>query len=406
MASQPNNQQILKDLATTWQSRHPHPLQKEIAELRLQHFSLLDTVPEVMIMKDLENPRTTYMLNRGNYDEPTEKVEPGTPTSVLAFDQSFPTNRLGLVQWMLHKDNPLTSRVVANRLWQQFFGNGLVNTAHDMGLQGSLPSHPELLDWLAATFMDDDWNIQELQKKIVLSATYRQTSSCSQELREKDPDNLLLARAPTYRLPAEMIRDNALAASGLLHQKIGGPSVKPIQPPGLWQEKTSSTHILRKYEADPGEAQYRRSLYTFIRRTSPHPAMTAFDSPNRSVCVAKRQFTNTPMQALVLLNDPQFVGASKHLAEQAILLQNNLHNQIAWVFRKLTGLQAQPEQINILAKLYEEEQTRFAAQPESTQHYISIGEKTQTEGLDPAVLASMTLVVNTIMNVDDFYMKR
>lgn len=396
----------LADLAEAWQFQHPNPLTTEVARLRQQHFSLLDTVAEVMIMKELNSPRSTFVLHRGNYDEPTRQVAPGTPSAILAFDHTLPANRLGLAQWMLHPDHPLTSRVVANRLWQQFFGKGLVNTAHDFGLQGSLPTHPELLDWLAATLMKENWNIQHLQKKIVLSATYRQSSTTSPVLKEKDPENLLLARAPAYRLPAEMIRDNALAASGLLQEKVGGPSVKPIQPPGLWQEKTSSTHLLRKYEPDTGQAQYRRSLYTFVRRTSPHPTMTAFDAPNRSVCTAKRQYTNTPMQALVLLNDPQFVEASRYLAQETFREKGSLADQINWAFRRLTGRQASEQQLKILTTLFAEEKAQFQRQLQDAEQYSSIGKSTRNENIDAAALASMTLVVNTIMNFDDFYMKR
>ncbi len=396
----------VKELAAISWSRRPHPLKSELAELRQRYFSLLDTVPEVMIMKESDVPRTTFILNRGNYDEPTEAVEPGTPASMLPFDSAYPANRLGLVQWMLHPDHPLTSRVIANRVWQQFFGNGLVSTPHDLGIQGSLPTHPELLDWLAATLMKENWNVQELQRKIVLSATYRQTSQSSPELQEKDPENLWLARGPSYRLSAEMIRDNALATSELLFAKVGGPSVKPIQPSGLWQEKTSSTHLLRKYEADAGQAQYRRSLYTFVRRTSPHPAMTAFDAPNRSVCTAKRQYTNTPMQALVLLNDPQFVEASRYLAQTVLRRYQESDQGIAWAFRKLTGVNIDGNQLNILTDLFQEELARFKNTPIDAKAYGSIGQATKAEEVDPAQLASMTIVVNTIMNFDDFYMKR
>ena len=395
-----------KELAAISWSRRQHPLKNELADLRQRYFSLLDTVPEVMIMKESTVPRATHILNRGNYDEPTEAVEPGTPASMLPFDSTYPINRLGLAQWMLHPDHPLTSRVVANRLWQQFFGNGLVNTPHDLGIQGSLPTHPALLDWLAATLMEENWDIQELQRKIVLSATYRQSSQSSPELQEKDPDNLLLARGPSYRLPAEMIRDNALASSDLLFEQVGGPSVKPVQPSGLWQEKTSSTHILRKYEPDLGQAQYRRSLYTFVRRTSPHPAMTAFDAPNRSVCTAQRQYTNTPMQALVLLNDPQFVEASRYLAQAALEGSQELDKGIAWAFRKLTGVEIEESQLNILTHLFQEELSRFEKIPMDAATYGSIGQAVLAEGLDAAQLASMTVVVNTIMNFDDFYMKR
>ena len=312
-------------------------MEAEIASLRQKQIALLDTVPEVMIMQDMAQWRPTYRLDRGLYDQPQEEVFPGTPASIFDFPDSLPPNRLGLANWLLHPDHPLTARVTVNRFWQQLFGRGLVDTPHDFGLQGSLPSHPELLDWLAVRFRESGWNIRALLKTIVLSATYRQSSEAGPALRQKDPDNRLLGRGPSYRLPAEMIRDQALAAGELLDRTIGGPGVKPLQPDGLWREKTSSTHILRAYEPDTGSARYRRSLYTFWRRTSPPPAMTAFDASNRSVCTAQRQLTNTPMQALVLLNDPQFVEASRALAQHLLRQFKELDVQLSTAFQKLTG---------------------------------------------------------------------
>lgn len=393
-------------LVKSWWLNHLPQSAKELKRLRKEKQQLLDTVPEVMIVQELKEARSTYVLNRGNYDEPTIEVHPGTPAKIFAFPDTLPANRLGLARWLVDPDHPLTSRVVVNRLWQQFFGRGLVDTPHDLGLQGNLPTHPELLDWLAAVLMEKNWDIKALQKLIVLSATYRQSSFASEELREKDPDNRLLARGPSYRLPAEMIRDNALAASGLLNEKIGGPSVKPIQPPGLWQEKTSSTYLLRKYEPDTGAARYRRSLYTFIRRTSPHPAMTAFDAPNRSVCTAQRQRTNTPMQALVLLNDPQFVEASRVLAERVLEQEEAIDRQVSLAFRRLTGRQPDRQQLQLLLQLQEEEKERFNTDPSAARDYVAIGQFPPDNTTDPAELAALTLVVNTIMNFDDFYTKR
>ena len=265
--------------------------------MRNEEIEIFARSPEVMVMKEIKKPRKNYILNRGNYDQRGEEVFPNTPGFLHAFSDDYPKNRLGLAQWLVHPDHPLTSRVAVNRLWQMIFGRGIVDPPHDFGLQGSLPSHPELLDWLAVKYVESGWDTKAMIRLMIQSAAYQQTSNTSPEIREKDPDNILLSRGPSYRMTGEMIRDNALASSGLMHTKIGGPSVKPIQPEGLWREKTSSTHILRAYVPDSGSSRYRRSMYTFVRRTSPHPAMRAFDAPNRSVCTVKRSLTNTPMQA-------------------------------------------------------------------------------------------------------------
>ncbi|MEZ5043631.1 MAG: DUF1553 domain-containing protein [Saprospiraceae bacterium] len=395
-----------KGLFDTWRAQQQLPAKAAIAALRKQQMDLLDTVPEVMVMKDLPQSRPTFLLNRGNYNEPAMEVTPGMPAKIFPLQDSLNKNRLALVKWLLDPKHPLTSRVAVNRFWQQLFGRGLVDTPHDFGLQGSLPSHPQLLDWLAASFVESGWDIKALLKTIVLSKTYRQSSALSPILLEKDPQNVLLARGPSYRLPAETIRDNALAASGLLYRKIGGPSVKPIQPDGLWKEKTSSTHLLRQYEADTGTAQYRRSLYTFVRRTSPHPAMTAFDAPNRSVCTAQRQLTNTPMQALVLLNDPQFIEASRALAQWAIADSPSLPVQITGIFRRLTSRQPTEVQISQLTALFEEEQHRFQQNPGSAEQLLAVGAYPIANKREAASLAALTIVSNTIMNFDDCYTKR
>ena len=235
------------------------------------------------------------------------------------------------------------------------------------------------------------------------SNTYRQSSDAGPELRQKDPDNLLLARGPSYRLSAEMIRDNALAAAGLLDRTIGGPSVKPVQPEGLWREKTSSTHLLRAYEPDSGSARYRRSMYTFLRRTSPPPAMTVFDAPNRSVCTAQRQRTNTPMQALVLLNDPQFVEAARELAQRMYRQYNELDQQLRGAFRLLTGRFPSDGQLYEMHELYQEEYARFTEEPEAARQFLSIGQYPPADTIPPADLAALTLAVNTMMNFDGFW---
>ncbi len=304
-----------------------------LKDLRKQRSALVDPVAEIMVMKELPSPRPTYLLKRGAYDAPGERVEPGTPASLPPFAGSWPRNRLGLAQWLTDPKHPLTARVAVNRWWQSLFGRGIVATPEDFGSQGQLPSHPELLDWLSRTFIDSGWDVKHLMRLIVTSATYRQSSDVPADLLAKDPDNVLLARGPRFRLSAEMIRDGALASAGLLVETIGGPPVKPYQPPGLWEEKSGLT-----YQRDQGAGSHRRSLYSFWKRTSPPPSMLTFDATTREVCAVKRQSTATPLQALVLLNDPQFIEAARALAQRAFREGgSNLANRITFIVRTLTG---------------------------------------------------------------------
>ena len=307
-------------------------------DLLQQRNSIQDSLAGVMVMEDLETPRPTYILDRGVYDAPGERVYPAAPSSILPFDDTFAANRLGLANWLFDERHPLTSRVAVNRYWQLFWGKGLVETTEDFGNQGALPSHPDLLDWLAREFMESGWDVRALQKHIVMSAAYRQRSNISQEKRNADPENTWLSRGPRRRLSAEMLRDQALAASGLLVREVGGPSVKPYQPPGLWAEKSEFT-VLNEYVPDEGPGRYRRTMYTFWRRTSPPPAMILFDSPTRDNCVVRRQHTNTPFQALVLLNDPQFVEAARALAARVIHAQpGDSEGQLVLAYRLLAGI--------------------------------------------------------------------
>ncbi len=278
----------------------------QLKSVRQQRSKLRDPLLEVMVMRELPEPRQAYLLKRGSYNAPGEPVEPAVPASLPPFPDHMPRNRLGLAKWLTSPEHPLLARVTVNRMWQSLFGQGLVATPEDLGSQGQLPSHPKVLDWLSRSFIDSGWDVKQLVKTIVMSSTYRQDSACSEPLRSKDPDNVLLGRGPRYRLPAEMLRDNALLASGLLVDKVGGPAVKPYQPDGLWKEKSGKT-----YTRDKGEGSHRRSLYTYWKRTSPPPAMMTLDAAKRDVCQVKRQTTATPLQALVLLNDPQYVEASR-----------------------------------------------------------------------------------------------
>ena len=259
----------------------------------------------------------THLLQRGQYNAKGEVVLPATPESVLSFPDELEQNRLGLAKWLFADENPLTARVAVNRYWQMIFGKGIVRTSNDFGSQGALASHPELLDWLAVTFKESGWDVKRLLRMMVMSATYQQSSIMKDTLMKVDPQNIWLARSPSYRWPAETIRDNALAASGLLVEKIGGKSVKPYQPDSLWIELGNFSHILLYFHQDHGDDLYRRSMYTFIRRTSPPPYMTTFDMANRDVCTVKREITNTPLQALNLMNDPQFIESCKSASRKS-----------------------------------------------------------------------------------------
>jgi hypothetical protein len=395
-----------KSLAEFLSTIFPDPSEKDRSDLRKEMIGLLDGVPEVMVMQDLPNKNPTHVLIRGNYDQPGEEVRPSAPTAVMSFSDSFPKNRLGLANWLIDKSNPLTSRVFVNRLWQHFFGRGIVSTPHDFGLQGQLPTHPKLLDYLAYQFMNKGWDVKAMVKEIVMSRTYRQTSQATKDAVARDPENLFLSRGPSARLSAEMLRDQALAASSLLSYEVGGPSVKPYQTEGLWREKTSSTHLLRAYVPDEGSARYRRSVYTFVRRTSMHPMMEIFDAPTRSVCTVERQTTDSPVQALVLLNDPQFIEAARVLAEIELKTGNSPREQIASAYFKLCGRSISPAKLTELLRLYEEEKDRFSQDQANARAYVNIGQYRPDAGLKSDELAATTLVVNTIMNLDDFYMKR
>ena len=319
----------------------------------LPFINLPDSLNDVtlMVMKETENLRNTYVLNRGSYDSPTKLVKPGTPEAVLKFDEEkYPPNRIGLSKWFFDKENPLTSRVTVNRIWQQFFGVGIVATPDDFGSQGNKPINPELLDWLAFTFQNNDnWNTKKFIKRIVMSSTYRQSSKIKKENLLIDSDNSYLANYPRQKLSAEMIRDNALATSGMLAQKVGGPSVKPIQPPGLWDEVTGGGGgSLAFYIPDTGENLNRRSLYTFWKRTVPPPSMMIFDAPTRDFCAPVRQKTSTPLQSLALMNDPQYQLAAENLSNNIYKEKTSINEKIVKVYRTITGRTPSTKEIDKL----------------------------------------------------------
>ncbi|MEQ9438164.1 MAG: DUF1553 domain-containing protein [Cyclobacteriaceae bacterium] len=379
---------------------------KEVHKLRAKEHTLIDSIPEIMVMGDLPEPRQSYILERGVYDAHGEEVSPTTPEHVLGFPDSLPANRLGLARWMISPDNPLTARVAVNRIWQMHFGKGLVSTSDDFGNQGELPTHPELLDWLAVKFRESGWDKKAMHKLIAMSATYRQSSVITPEMLEMDPDNALLARGPRYRLSAEMIRDNALSVSGLLAEHVGGPSVYPYQPEGLWDE-LSNKPWRYKYEQAEGEDLYRRSLYTVWKRTSPPPSMLIFDAADRGVCTVNRRNTSTPLQALVLLNDPQYVEASRMLAERMVLEGGeNVEEQLTFGFRLLTGRHPNEKELALLRRMYDEENQRFSEKPNRAIAYLSTGEAPRNKQLNSAKVASLATIANAIMNTDEAYTKK
>jgi hypothetical protein len=367
---------------------------------------VLEDGEEVMVMGDIKEKRQTHILGRGLYNEYLEPVECGTPESVLPYPEDYPKNRLGLAKWLTNEDNPLTARVTINRYWQMIFGVGLVKTTEDFGIQGELPSHPELLDWLAAEFIESGWDVRHMLKLMVMSHTYKQSSLVREDAYEVDPDNRFYARSNSYRLSAEMIRDNVLAVSGLLQQDVGGESVKPYQPEGLWKDLGDFSFKLSTYERDSAESLYRRSMYTFSRRFSPHPFMTNFDAPNREICITRRVHTNTPLQALNLLNDPQFVEASRCLSERAQKAYDTLDDQLTYSFRLSTGVKPTEELITAMKEQYQSAFAHFEENPNLADSLLAIGEMPFDRALDKNRTAALTMVTNTIFNFDETYMKR
>jgi len=394
------------NLFTYFLAREHQPYRAAMAELkhfREQENALVNDIPELMVMEELAQPRETHLLQRGAYDAPGEVVQRDTPVAALPFPQDQPRNRLGLARWMVDGEHPLTARVAVNRIWRMHFGRGLVATEQDFGSQGRLPTHPELLDWLAGWFVDHHWDVKALHRLIVNSATYRQSSKAPRELRERDPENTLLARGPKHRLQAEVIRDSALAASGLLVPQIGGPSVMPYQPAGLWEQSGTG----KTYTQDHGDKLYRRSLYTFWRRTAPPPSMLTFDAVTREVCTANRETTATPLQALVLLNDPQFIEAARVLGQK--LLQRHPGDEGARVrdaFRSLTGRVPDEMETAALRRLLAEQRDFYAKDPGAAKQILALGESKWDETLPPAELAATTMLVSAVMNHDEFVMER
>jgi hypothetical protein len=353
----------------------------------------------VSVMGDLDTTRKTYILKRGVYDAPGDEVQPGTPSSILPFDNKYPKNRLGLSQWLFDKRNPLTARVYVNILWQEFFGKGIVKTSGDFGMQGELPSHPALLDWLAVDFMEHNWDIKRLVKQMVTSATYRQSAVVTKEKLAVDPDNILLARGSRYRIHAEFIKDLVLASSGLLNKTIGGPSVKPYQPAGLWEGATSGRGLLSVYNQDHGGSLYRRGMYTLIKRTVPPPTMSIFDASNRDLCEVKRLKTNTPLQALVMMNDPAVLEASRVLATKLLQEQTDSKAKLVKAFRLIVCRNPSEKELDVLSQYYSQQLKTMKA--ETAEKMIAVGEYPLIKNLDKKTLASLMRVISTIYNLEE-----
>jgi hypothetical protein len=370
---------------------------RQVAELREQKARMIESFPTVMVMQERPTQRDTFLLIRGAYDRPGDKVSPGVPSVLPPLPAGFPNNRLGFARWLVDPSNPLTARVTVNRFWQTYFGAGLVKTVEDFGSQGEWPANLDLLDWLATEFIRTGWDMKALQKLIVTSATYRQSSKATPELVQRDPENRLLARGPRFRLPPEMVRDQALAAAGLLVEKIGGPSVKPYQPAGLWKELGDED-----YKQDSGEGLYRRSLYTFWKRTAPPPSMVNFDAAGREACTVRENRTNTPLQALDLMNDVAYVEASRVLAERMMREGGTTpENRIAFGFRLATARRPKAGETAILSGSFHHYLDRFHTSPAAALKLLNEGEHKRDQNLDVNQLAAYTSVASMILNLDE-----
>jgi hypothetical protein len=379
----------------------PKPVQEareEVVSLRRQREQLLDTFPTTMVMEDMKTPRETHLLIRGAYDKPGDKVLPGVPASLPSLPQCDKTNRLAFARWLVNPSNPLTARVAVNRYWQMFFGTGLVKTVDDFGSQGESPSHPELLDWLATEFVRSGWNVKALQKSILMSATYRQSSKLPPGLLQRDPENRLLARGPRMRLSAEMVRDQALAIGGLLADKVGGPSVKPYQPEGLWKDLSGTDD----YVPDKGESLYRRSLYTFWKRAVAPPVMITFDAATREACTVRETRTNTPLQALTLMNDVTFLEAARALA-QRVLIEGGAtpEERLGLAFRLATARPPKQNEKEILLSDLQHHLEEYRKDSKAAVKLLSEGESPINEKLDVSELAAYTALASLILNFDE-----
>jgi hypothetical protein len=377
-------------------------IEEEIAKLEKSK----PEIPKLPVLRELpaDKKRTTRIMDKGNFLTPGAEVTAGIPAAFHPFPAGAAQNRLGVAQWLLSRENPLTARVTVNRFWAQLYGAGIVETEEDFGTQGELPSHPELLDWLAVEFMDSGWDMKAFLKLIVTSKTYRQTARVTPELLAKDPRNRLYSRGPRFRLEAELVRDQALALSGLLSRKLHGPSVFPPQPPGLWQAAFNGRD--RNWATSGGEDKYRRGLYTFWRRTVPYPSMTTFDAPSREICTVRRFRTNTPLQAFVTLNDPVYVEAAQSLARRIARDGGTTPDErVKFGIRLCLGRPADDKQAAALVALYQSELKHYRDNAEAAKKIATDPLGPLPEGMDAAEIAAWTIVANVLLNLDGVLMK-
>ncbi len=387
-------------------------LNQELDALHRRRAEAEKQVSTTMVMVEMPKPRDTFMLVRGQYDKKGEQVSAGVPAFLPPLAADAPSNRLGLARWLVDPKHPLTSRVAVNRVWQMIFSAGLARTSEDLGSQGEMPTHPELLDWLAVELQQPTesnagaWELKGLIRLIVTSATYRQASVVTPDRLAKDPENRLLARGPRARLQAEFLRDQALAVSGLLRDRIGGKSVSPYQPAGLWEELMSredgANWSAQTYKQDHGDDLYRRTMYTFWKRTSPPPTLVTFDAPDRETCTVRRARTNTPLQALVLLNDPTYVEAARKLAERMMTEAGpSVEDRIAFAFRLTTARRPKAAETAVLREIFLRQVAQFRESPAAALKLLSVGESPRNTALDPAELGAWSAVASVILNLDE-----
>jgi hypothetical protein len=393
------------------------PLRQQIDELNKKKTEFDAAIPVSLVMADVPTPRDTFVLTRGAYDKPGDKVAAGVPSVLPKLPDGAPVNRLGLAQWLVDPNHPLMARVTVNRFWQQYFGVGIVKTAEDFGAQGSWPTHPELLDWLARDFIESGWDVKRLQKLIVMSGTYRQASKVTPLLLARDPSNELLARGPRFRLDGEVLRDSMLFVSQLLVERPTGKGVRPYQPQGIWESISFQGSTTQNYTQDKGDALYRRTLYHFWKRTAPPPSMMTFDAPSREACVVRRSRTNTPLQALALMNDVQYIEAARKLAERVMSADSATLTRsvsegvpadsarLALAFRLAAARQPSPDELQILAETYQTHLTKFQADKTAAEKLVTLGESKRNESLDVAELAAYTMTCNLILNLDEVVTK-
>ncbi len=375
----------------------------DLRDLREQKAALDDLIPNTMVMAELDKPRDTFVLGRGDYRNHGEKVTPNVPAVLPPLAANAKADRLALANWLVNPDHPLTARVAVNRYWQNYFGIGLVKSSENFGTQGDPPSHPELLDWLATEFLRTGWDVKAMQRMIVTSATYRQSSKTTPAIVERDPENRLLSHMSRFRLPAEIVRDNALAVSGLLNRKVGGQSTYPYQPPGIWEEiSRGEIFSAQVYKESQGADLYRRGMYWFWKRTAPPTSLSTFDAPDREKCVARRSVTNTPLQALVLLNDPAYVEAARVLAQNVINEAGaDPAKRISLAFRRVTGRLPDAREAKVLLELANKQTTRYARDTRGAQALVAIGTSPADKKIPAPELAAWTNVATVLLNMDE-----